>query len=322
MTSSLGTPVPSVALARHAAKKIMGWMPMKVHRFTVGTAHYVFEVISADQEAAVVRMAETAKRADMRAGAALAARLALLGVPLPEIFGSDFDDPCPYVVMERLPGTDLGQMMARLSLRQLKKIAGQVAVAQRLVSSLGSAGRYGYAVHAEDAPFMSWPLVIEAHVARSRSRIAAAGYFDISIVARLAEIIARWRSPLAAIPATPFLHDTTTKNVIIGPDGSFSGIVDVDDLCFGDPRYPVALTRAVLLGYGGPLSYVSVWMEAGGHAEDGLFELYCAAFLLDLMSEHGQAANGNERPSQKQQRDGLISAFNAIMARLEAMPPG
>jgi hypothetical protein len=46
------------------------------------------------------------------------------------------------------------------------------------------------------------------------------------------------------IAPTPFLHDTTTKNVIVTSEGHFSGIVDVDDLCLGDPRYPAALTQA------------------------------------------------------------------------------
>ena len=44
------------------------------------------------------------------------------------------------------------------------------------------------------------------------------------------------RAELDALSPVPFLHDTTTKNVIVTPEGSFSGIVDVDDLCFGDPR--------------------------------------------------------------------------------------
>jgi hypothetical protein len=33
--------------------------------------------------------------------------------------------------------------------------------------------------------------------------------------------------------------------------------VDIDDLCFGDARYPAALTLAVLMAYGGSVSYVS-----------------------------------------------------------------
>ena len=73
------------------------------------------------------------------------------------------------------------------------------------------------------------------HICRSKSAVAA--------------IMSKAQVELDALPPTPFLHDTTTKNVIVTPAGSFSGIVDVDDLCFGDPRYAVALTSAALLAH-------------------------------------------------------------------------
>jgi hypothetical protein len=60
------------------------------------------------------------------------------------------------------------------------------------------------------------------------------------------------RDALDAIRATPFLHDTTTKNVIVTHDGVVSGIVDVDDLCFGDLKWtpfsgPLAKVFGVVL---------------------------------------------------------------------------
>ena len=112
----------------------------------------------------------------------------------------------------------------------------------------------------------------------------------------------RWsrRETLDALPATAFLHDTTTRNVIVTPAGSLSGIVDVDDLCFGDPRYTPALTMAVLLAHNGPLAYVEHWMRVAGQRDNGLFRLYVALFLVDLMSEHGQRFNDNERRSTPQ----------------------
>ena len=65
--------------------------------------------------------------------------------------------------------------------------------------------------------------------------MASAGLFDIAPRNIL-------RDEIDSIPPTPFLHDATTKNVLVTAKGAFSGIVDVDDLCFGDPRYPAALT--------------------------------------------------------------------------------
>jgi len=66
-----------------------------------------------------------------------------------------------------------------------------------------------------------------------------------------------------------------------------SGIVDVNDLCFGDPRYAPALTLAVLTASHKTDAYVQAWMHAAGHQDNRLFQLYVALFLADLMSEHG-----------------------------------
>lgn len=97
--------------------------------------------------------------------------------------------------------------------------------------------------------------------------------------------------------------------MVVSPGGSLSGIVDVDDLCFGDPRYAPALTRAVLLAHGGPVSYVEAWMRAAGHRDDVLFLFYVALFLVDLMGEHGTRFNGNEAASTPAARAALLRAF-------------
>ena len=109
----------------------------------------------------------------------------------------------------------------------------------------------------------------------------------------------------------------TTHDIPEAPAGKFSGIVDVDDLCFGDPRYAAALTLAVLQVYGGPVRYVDYWLDAAHQRDDDLFRLYVALFLLDLMGEHGQVFNGNQRPSQPQARTGLLAAFEASLQRID-----
>jgi hypothetical protein len=77
-------------------------------------------------------------------------------------------------------------------------------------------------------------------------------------------LVAAERDALDALLAKPFLHDMTTKNVIATETGRFSGIVDIDDLCFGDPRYVIALTLAAVLTSAGPISYVEGRMKNAG----------------------------------------------------------
>jgi Phosphotransferase enzyme family len=238
------------------------------------------------------------------------------GVPLPAILAADVQAERPWLVLERLPGTDLGAVIADLSDSQLDRIAAGVAQAQAITVHTGTAGRYGYAVWPEQAPHSAWSQVLDAHLVRSRRRIADAGLFDASLVDRVQSELTIMRDAIDRVGPTPFLHDTTTRNVIVTPEGGFSGIVDVDDLCFGDPRYPAALTMAVLMTQGGPVAYVEAWLRHAGQTEDPVFWLYVGAFLLDLMSEHGQTFNGNERSSTPAARRSLRLAFEACVARI------
>jgi aminoglycoside phosphotransferase (APT) family kinase protein len=232
------------------------------------------------------------------------------------LLDAGLDQEFPHLVLERLIGSDLGDVIATLPDGQLAHIARHVAKAQGLMAGTATAGRYGYAAIPEEAPHARWSGVLRASLDRSRCRIAAAGLFGTESADRLEALLVQHRVALDSLPATPFLHDTTTKNVIVTPEGAFSGIVDVDDLCFGDPRFAPALTLASLMVSGGPRRYVDAWLEAAGAADDAVFRLYVALFLVDFMSEHGQDFNGNQRPSVPAQRDRLTRLFADVAGGL------
>lgn len=310
MTAPAPKAVPTPALALAAAWAATGRVPAEVCRFRTGVAHHVYEAPFDDGRLSIViRMGTPGQRAGLAEGVRLNRLLRPLGVPLPEVLAAGLDEPCPWVALERLPGTDLVYVIGALSNGQLRAVAEGVAAAQVGAARAGSAGRYGYAAASAAAPHPRWSGVLEANLARSRVRLQAAGLFGTGPVETVAKLVEKRRDELDAVPATAFLHDTTTKNVIVASDGTFSGIVDVDDLCWGDPRYAPALTLAVLLAYGGPSAYIDHWMRAAGHRDDGLFRLYVALFLVDLMGEHGQRFNGNERPSTPEARNRLLRAF-------------
>ena len=301
---------PDAEYAASVATRLIGCAPTSVRRFTTGMAHYVFDVAFADRPSIVVRIGDASARTRLTGALRLSALLRPRGVPLPAILADDIQAELPWIAMERLPGTDLGAVIAALSTSQLEKIAAEVARAQAITAQTGSAGRYGYASRPEQAPHAAWSDVLEDSLSRSQARIASAGLFDASLVEIARAELAALREPIDEIAPTPFLHDTTTRNVLVAPDGRFSGIVDVDDLCFGDPRYPAALTLAALTAYrDGPVEYVSAWMRAAGQKDDRVFQLYVAIYLLDFMGEHGQAFNGNERPSDPDDRAALLRAF-------------
>lgn len=308
---------PDESVARELAARAFGEEPQSIRRFTTGEMHYVYEAGLAEGRRVVIRIAAEHGHKAMRDAAHLSRLLRPRGVPLPAILEENLDPPFPHLILERLPGTDLGQVIGTLSPRQLEELAASVLAAQNITAqTVPSHGRFGYAASSETAPHASWPDVLAAHLDRSRARIASAGLFDVRELEPLASWLDAARPDLAAIPATPFLHDTTTKNVIVTPAGTLSGIVDVDDLCFGDPRYVVALTQIALVTRGLPTTYTEAWLRRAGFAEDGPYRLYLALFLADFMAERGQVFNGNEAPADREHDARLLHLF-----RFSLTPP-
>jgi aminoglycoside phosphotransferase len=309
--------VPDAPLAATIAAHVAGRTPIAVSRFTTGSRHYVFDVDFAELPSIVVRIGDSSARAELTGGVHLSGLLRPRGVPLPAILAHDLEAELPWMAMERLSGQDLGTVIADLSIEQLGRIATEVARAQAITAQTGSAGRYGHAIFPEQAPYATWSQVLERSLCRSRDWIASAGLFDVGLVALVLAKLAAMREEIDAIAATPFLHDTTTKNVIVAANGEFSGIVDVDDLCFGDARYPAALTSAVWTSqFGGKPEYVSAWMDKANMRDDRVFGLYIALFLLELMSEHGHLFNGNNRASTPAARAALLHSFEVRLAAI------
>ena len=118
--------------------------------------------------------------------------------------------------------------------------------------------------------------LLRSGLRRSRARIVAAGVADPGYADRVEAYLERHRAYLDAVAPTPFLDDTTTKNVLIA-DGTLSGIVDVDYLCFGDPLLTVALTRMALLARGWDTDYIDYWCAALARAAPRpILDLYTA----------------------------------------------
>jgi hypothetical protein len=57
-------------------------------------------------------------------------------------------------------------------------------------------------------------------------------------------------------------------------------------------------------------------MDQAGHQDDRIFQLYVALFLIDFMSEHGQAFNGNQPPSVELDRANLVRALGEVFSRI------
>ncbi|GGD34818.1 phosphotransferase family protein [Croceicoccus pelagius] len=309
---------PTASYAEAIAQQVTGKRADQTRRFTSGLVHYVFEVHLDDGSAVVVKAGANDRRQSLAASVKMTALLRPMGVPIPEIIASDLDARLPWVMMERVPGTDLGQILNSLTETQRKQVAYEVAQAQKIVGQLSTAGTFGYVTGIGPAQHRNLPDLLDEDFARLRKRISHAGLFGDCHANRLAETLNSMRNRLLEIRPIAFLHDTTTKNVIVDPIGGKVGIIDVENLCFGDPRYVIAVTSAMLLVAGQPQEYIQAWLTFSGLENDEVCELYVCLALLELMSEHGQNWSDIVVHSNEQSRSHLLHIFDAKLSCLNA----
>jgi len=126
--------------------------------------HYVYEVELQSGEFLVARLATPETRARLAGGVYWHERLCVLGVPLAPQRQGDLGSAPPFVILDRLPGEDLGNVYTALTAREKRSIAAAVVEAQLRVARLPEAHGFGHALSFAD-PILrrqtSWRLVIE-----------------------------------------------------------------------------------------------------------------------------------------------------------------
>lgn len=273
-------------------------MARSVERLAVGLRQHVFAVTTDDNRSVVVRMATDDSAGDLAGGVYWHERLRDVGTPLAQLLHADLapTEGFPYMLLERLPGQDLGLVYDHLTRQQRFVIAADIVALQRAVAQLPRAHGFGFACSYDDPNLRaSWYEVALAHVERSRQRISAAGVTSTHVVSRVRACVEDIASYLRTVEPIAFLDDTTTKNVLIF-NGGLSGIVDTDNVCFGDSLFTLALTRVALLAHSQDPEYADHWRDllALDGEQKRALDVYTAMFLLDFLGELGHRFNRDE----------------------------
>jgi hypothetical protein len=276
-------------------ERALGTKTLAARRFPTGLCHFVYDVELANGRRIVARLAGANSQPYLAGGVYWQSRLCALGVPLAAQLFADLNAPLPHVLLERIPGDDLGSVYSTLDDDQKKAVAVAVVGTQQLVSRLPEATGFGHAFSYEDPALsrhQSWRQVIEASLERSRQRMATSRVVDSTTVDRIYPRLRRFETYFSRVRPRAFLADTTTKNVLVR-EGRFTGIVDVDEVCFGDPLLTVGLTQMALLDQGYDTAYVTHWLNLveASSEERAVVDLYTAVFCADFLSEQGQLFN-------------------------------
>jgi len=267
-----------------------------VARFPTGLRHFVFQATSGEGQRIVVRASRRDDVGIVNDAQYWSDKLRPLGVPLPKLLHADVTmarHPFPFAILERLPGCDLCYVVGNLEQDELRSLARRLSAVQAIVTGLPLGRGYGFSPRIEGPfPHDRWQDVIASSLARSRKRIGDAGVVSEFHADRVEAVSDRLLAYFAGVRPVPFLHDITTKNVII-EGARLTGIVDVDDLCFGDPLFLVGLIRMALLANGHGPAYADAWVDVLRPDADQQVALnfYTAMFCLDFMGELGHRFN-------------------------------
>ena len=108
---------------------------------------------------------------------------------------------------------------------------------------------------------------------------------ETKLITRIIDLGRSLEKYFSSVQPTCFLDDLTTKNVIV-QNGELRGLVDFDVVCYGDPLYWLALTRAAVKVDVGPSGqpYLDMLEQFWGVDDFGqqVLRLYTVVHIMDF----------------------------------------
>lgn len=285
-----------------------------ITRFPTGLSHAVYEVATADERHFVVRVARPERNSELERGLYWHAQLERLHVPLPQIYASGHIDGRAYAVYERLPGTDLEIGYHTLTAPQRKRIAECIAGIQRQVQGLG-------AEHFQDAP--PWPRMIEKILLRTERELGQKGDNANPYLAALEGQFVQRRSELGSRRPVAFLYDLNVRNAIVN-NGRLTGIIDVDEVWYGDPLLAIGRGKTLLMLMQAETDFVTFWCDAWDlpAEERRLVDFYALLYAVRFMGTLGQVLNGNPSvQTDPEKAELLVTIAERLLSSLYGATP-
>jgi aminoglycoside phosphotransferase (APT) family kinase protein len=239
---------PSEQIASSVVKLMTGEEIVLITRMATGDQNFVFAVTTTHSEY-VIRMTDEGHKQKFEAAIYWQKKFIPLGVPLAEFIQTDLDgkySPFPALLMKRLLGDDLVNVYPNLTDADKKNLANQIIKIQALATTLPEGPGFGITDSYEHAhEFKTWYDFLMQRLQFYEEQVKNNNVFDSGKVLKVISIAKDMADVLQTIPATPFLWDASERNVLVH-NGKITGIVDVDELCFGDPLFVIALTSTAL----------------------------------------------------------------------------
>jgi aminoglycoside phosphotransferase (APT) family kinase protein len=292
-------------------KNELNIMPIEVIRFPTGFCHSVYYV-KTKTEVYVLRITESKWHYD--GSVKWLNKLAKFEIPIPKILKNGQYRGIYYTLITYINGKDIGDVYYMLNDFQKRDIVKGLVEIQRKVSVIP-------ADEIENSDYYSSAVCIERIqdvIQRHRDDITKNNIFDPNYCDVVLNLANKFNDYFASVKPMAYLDDISDKNVLIH-DGKLAGIVDIDEMGYGDPLEIIGLTNLALLLRKADTKYVDYWLDEMqvNDTQKKALAFYTLLFCIGIMGERGMKFdNDTVVPVKQNEVDLLNSIFNKLLTTL------
>lgn len=317
-TSYKRNQTPNEQISSSVVHAMTGDPVLSATRMETGDQNFVYAVKTSAAEY-VLRMTDISHKHKFEAAIAWQKMLLPLGIPLAEFIKTDLDDkysPFPALLMMRLPGDDLINVYSNLTDADKKSLAIEMVKIQALCNKLPEGTNFGILDSYESVSTeKSWSEFLLKRLELYIEHIAKKAVFNPHMGTQALNILKDMEESFRLVRPIPFLWDASERNVMVY-NGKISGIVDVDELCFGDPLLVIALTSICLKLEGYDSVYTDYWAEALHLDKPARIRLdfYKLFYTIAFMRKHSMETANSKKVMFDTQK--LLSIFYYSLEQL------
>jgi len=308
---------PTEEIASSVVLSMTGEDVLHSKRMTTGDQHFVYDVKTEKSEY-VIRMTDTSQKDKFISAIYWQEKLLPLGIPLAKFIKSDLKckfSQFPSLLMVRLPGDDLCNIYSRLTDLNKRNLAIEMVKIQAMTDPLPDGQSYGVVDSYERiTEHKSWYDFLMHRLHLFDEIIRKNGIFNDIEMEKVFSIAKKLEDEFRTIRARPFLWDASERNVIVD-NGKISGIVDVDEICFGDPLFVLGLTYSAMENEGCDTLYCDYWNEA--LRMNNKAQIRLAFYVIVFMRKHSMTSGNQQKIIFDDQR--LKKMFQQSIERVKGL---
>jgi hypothetical protein len=290
---------PRIEQIHKIVDNILNESILDIQRFTTGNIHFVYDITLKNKKKYVLRLSMPSLKKFAEGNIYWINILKNYDIPVPKVISFDFSlskSDFLYTFLERLPGEDLINCYPKLKKNEILNIARERAIIQNKCKNLPRNNGYGGVVSYEDPDkWESWSASIQSKINDAYNRIIIKKKIKTEVFDIIYNRFEKHQIYFDDILPIPFLEDATYKNIIIF-NGKIQGVIDLDEVCFGDPLYSIGMTKKGFLFNGYDFAYINEWCKSLQLSEKELdiVNFYTSLHILFALSYLGYKKNNKE----------------------------